>query len=421
MDEMTMRQWIERKRDGGELAANAWNGIIEAFMEGEVDDAQMSALCMACVLRGMSFDEAHALTGAMVRSGATISFDGAQGVVVDKHSSGGVSDIVSLVAVPLAAACGARVAKLSGRALGHTGGTIDKLEAIPGFNVALELDQFVEQVQRIGCAIATQTEAIVPADKRMYHLRDRTATVAAMGLIASSIVSKKIAGGAHAFVFDVKTGSAAFMRDPQAGRELAQWLVKISAGFGRRATAFVTDMHQPLGRSIGTGIEVIEARDFLLGDADARTKELVLSIAASLVDESGIDDAHSRVHHALSDGSAYAKFLELIAAQGGDTKAFERMALLEALPIVARESGYVAEIDVVALGNAGRRLSAHEPLGGLRVAARIGDRIEAGSPVLYAYGRDRDEARALDAAFTVSDAPVETPPLIYDTLSSAAL
>lgn len=416
MDDMTMRSFIERKRDGGEISADAWNHIIEAFMEGLVDDAQMSALCMACVLRGMSFDEAHALTGAMVRSGATVSF--ANGVVVDKHSSGGVSDIVSLVAVPLAAACGARVAKLSGRALGHTGGTIDKLETIPGFNVELELDRFVEQVERIGCAIATQTEAIVPADKRIYHLRDRTGTVAAMGLIASSIVSKKIAGGAHAFVFDVKTGAAAFMRDPKDAGELARWLVKIADGFGRKAVAFVSDMHQPLGRSIGTGIETIEARDFLLGDADARTKDLVVSIAAALVAESGIADAQARVRESLQNGSAYAKFLEMIAAQGGDTKTFERMSLLDALPIPALESGYVAEIDVVALGNAGRRLSAHEPLGGLRLAARIGDKIDKGAQLLYAYGRDRDEALTLAQAFKISADPVEPPPLIYDTISS---
>jgi pyrimidine-nucleoside phosphorylase len=206
MDDMAMRHCIERKRDGGELSAQDWRSITEAYMDGEVDDAQMAALCMACVWRGMTFDEAHALTDAIVKSGATLSFDGARNVVVDKHSSGGVSDIVSLVAVPLAAACGAHVAKLSGRALGHTGGTIDKLETIPGFKVSLDLHEFVGQVERVGCAIATQTEAIVPADKRIYHLRDRTATVAAMGLIASSIVSKKIAGGAHAFVFDVKTG-----------------------------------------------------------------------------------------------------------------------------------------------------------------------------------------------------------------------
>ena len=408
-----MRHCIQRKREGEELSAEQWDGITAAFMDGIVDEAQMAALCMACVWRGMSFDEAFALTGAMVRSGATLEFPASGGIVADKHSSGGVSDIVSLVAVPLAAACGARVAKLSGRALGHTGGTIDKLETIPGFDVALDLDRFARQVQRIGCAIAAQTEAIVPADKRIYKLRDRTATVPAMGLIASSIVSKKIAGGAHAFVFDVKTGPAAFMRDPADARELARWLVEIAARSGRRARAFVTDMHQPLGRSIGTGIEVIEAREFLRGDADERALELVLTIAAAVVSECGIENASARVREALANGSAYAKFLEMIAAQDGDTHGFERMALGEPLTISATQSGYVTHIDVVGLGNAGRALSANDPLGGLRVAARIGDRVSAGAPLLHAYGRERQHAGHLATAFTIAGAPVDAPPLMY--------
>ncbi|HEY8297025.1 MAG TPA: thymidine phosphorylase, partial [Candidatus Baltobacteraceae bacterium] len=261
MDELAMRGAIERKREGGELSYDDWSGIVAAFMDGRVDEAQMAALCMACIWRGMTFEEAYALTDAMVRSGKTLHFSG--DTVVDKHSSGGVADIVSLIAVPLAAACGARVAKLSGRALGHTGGTIDKLETIPGFKVNLSTEAFIVQVERIGCAIASQTSDLVPADKRIYALRDRTATVPAMGLIAASIVSKKIAGGAHAFVFDVKAGRASFVQDPAAAAELARWLVTIANRAGRRATAFVTDMNEPLGHAIGTALEIIEARDFL--------------------------------------------------------------------------------------------------------------------------------------------------------------
>lgn len=421
MDEHGMRRCIERKRDGGNLSAQEWEGIIDAFMRGEIDEAQMAALCMACVWRGMSFDEAHALTGAMVASGQTIDFDAADGIVVDKHSSGGVSDIVSLAAVPLAAACGARVAKLSGRALGHTGGTIDKLETIPGFDVALPISTFVEQVQRIGCAIAAQTQALVPADKRIYRLRDRTATVPAMGLIAASIVSKKIAGGAHAFVFDVKTGPAAFMQDPQDARDLAHWLVEIAARFDRRATAFVTDMSQPLGRCIGTGIEVIEAREFLRGHADPRARELVMAIAGALVGECGLDEPETLVERALASGRAYEKFCEMIAAQNGDVAAFEAMALGEALEIPAASSGYVAAIDVVRLGNAGRALSANDPLGGVQVAARIGDRIEAGQPLARAYGRDREDAVALGEAFTLSQSEAQPPPLLYDAICNAVM
>lgn len=413
-----MRRCIERKREGAELASQDWDGIVEAFMDGSVDEAQMAALCMACLWRGMSFEEAFALTRAMVASGATLSFDPAKGTVVDKHSSGGVSDIVSLVAVPLAASCGARVAKLSGRALGHTGGTIDKLETIPGFNVALTTEEFVAQVQRVGCAIAAQTDAIVPADKRIYKLRDRTGTVPQMGLIAASIVSKKIAGGAHAFVFDVKTGAGAMMQKLDDARELARWLVEIAKRFGRRATAFITDMNQPLGRTVGTGIEVIEAREFLLGKGDERAQELVITLASRLVAECGIADAQPRVTQALAKGSAYAKFLEMIAAQHGDTAAFERMQTGDVLEITSQHGGYVHRIDVVHLGNTGRRLSQHDPVGGLRVAARIGDRIEPGQPLLYAYGRDRSHAASLAPAFHIAPSPAAPPPLIYDVLPS---
>lgn len=416
-----MRLCIQRKREGEPLSPQEWTGIIDAFMRGEIDEAQMAALCMACVWRGMSFDEAHALTQAMVNSGQTISFEFESGIVVDKHSSGGVSDIVSLVAVPLAAACGARVAKLSGRALGHTGGTIDKLETIPGFDVNLPADAFVEQVERIGCAIAAQTQALVPADKRIYRLRDRTATVPAMGLIASSIVSKKIAGGAHAFVFDVKTGPAAFTPDPKDARELAQWLVELAARFERRATAFVTDMSQPLGRSIGTGIEVIEARDFLLGRGDPRAKQLVMAIAGALVGECGYDEPEALLERALATGSAYAKFCEMIAAQKGDVRAFEAMQLGEPLEISATEAGYVGAIDVVRLGDAGRALSNGDPLGGLHVAVRIGDRIEAGQALVYAYGKKREDALTLADAFTLSLERAVEPPLLYDAICNAVM
>lgn len=419
MDEHEIRRCIERKRDGAHLSAHEWDGIVGGFMRGEVDKAQMAALCMACVCRGMSFDEAYALTKAMVESGRTISFDSAQGVVVDKHSSGGVSDIVSLVAVPLAAACGVRVAKLSGRALGHTGGTIDKLETIPGFNAALTVDAFVEQVQRIGCAIAAQTQDFVPADKRIYHLRDRTGSVPAMGLIAPSIVSKKVAAGAQAFVFDVKTGRGAMMQEPDQARELARWLAEIAARFERRATAFVTDMNQPLGRSIGTGVEIVEAREFLRGDADARTQELVLHIAGALVSEGGFDDPSALVLDAWRSGRAYEKFCELIAAQGGDVDAFERMELARPLELPAKQSGYIAAMDVVRLGNAGRALAAEDPLGGIAVAVRIGDFVEKGAPLLRAFGKDAYDAQPLASAFAFSEQPVEPPPLLYDAICNA--
>ncbi|HEY9179625.1 MAG TPA: thymidine phosphorylase [Candidatus Baltobacteraceae bacterium] len=421
MEEQMMRRCIERKRDGEKLSAERWDRIVAAFMDGEADEAQMAALLMACVWRGMSFDEAHALTRAMVASGETISFDTSSGIVVDKHSSGGVSDIVSLVAVPLAAACGARVAKLSGRALGHTGGTIDKLETIPGYRVALPIDEFVAQVERIGCAIAAQTETLVPADKRLYRLRDHTGTVPSMGLIAASIVSKKIAGGANAFVFDVKTGPAAFMREPQDARELAQWLIEIAARFERRAMAFVTDMSQPLGRCVGTGMEVVEAREFLRGNADPRAKELVLAVAGAMVGEAGFDEPDALVEKALSSGRAYEKFCELIAAQDGDVRAVEAMRLGDPLEITAAQSGCVAAIDVVRLGHTARTLSANDPLGGLEVAVRIGDRVEKGDVLVRGYGKDAQLARDLADAFTLQAHFAGVPPLLYDAMCNAVM
>jgi pyrimidine-nucleoside phosphorylase len=428
MDETAMRHCIERKRDGHALSPTDWDAIIDGFMEGRIDEAQTAALFMACVWRGMTFEEAHALTDAMVRSGESISFDRGKGVVVDKHSSGGVADIVSLVAVPLAAACGARVAKLSGRALGHTGGTIDKLEAIPGFNAALSLDTFIRQVESIGCAIAAQTQALVPADKRIYNLRDRTGTVPAMGLIAASIVSKKIACGAHAVVFDVKTGPASFTPQPEQARELAGWLVEICKGFGRKAIAFVSDMHQPLGRTVGTGIEMVEARDILrhsdvilsLSKDPERSRgvELILKIAAALLDASEIDGSEKRAAKALADGSGYAKLVEMVEAQGASRGALEGMELdAKPLTVKASQAGFVQSIDVVHLGNAGRRLSQHDKLGGLFVTAQIGDRIEAGQPLARVYGKDKEHVRNLEASFKIGSDPVQPPPLIYDTVT----
>ena len=414
-----MRHCIERKRDGHALSPTDWDAIIDGFMEGRIDEAQTAALFMACVWRGMTFEEAHALTDAMVRSGETVSFDRSKGIVVDKHSSGGVADIVSLVAVPLAAACGARVAKLSGRALGHTGGTIDKLEAIPGFNAALSLDAFVRQVESIGCAIAAQTQALVPADKRIYNLRDRTGTVPAMGLIAASIVSKKIACGAHAIVFDVKTGPASFTPEPDEARELARWLVEICKRFGRKAIAFVSDMHQPLGRTVGTGIEMVEARDLLrTGGDDDRARTLTLKVVGALLDASEIAGGEERAAQALAGGTGYAKLIEMLEAQGASRGALEGMELdAQPLSVKAAHSGFVRAIDVVHLGNAGRRLSQHDKLGGLFISVQIGDRVEAGQPLARVYGKDKEHARNLEASFKIGAKPAEPPSLIYDTVS----
>jgi pyrimidine-nucleoside phosphorylase len=415
MDETAMRHAIERKRDGAELSGDDWHGIVRAYMDGSVDDAQMAALCMAALWRGLTLNEAHALTDAMVRSGETITFPDP---VVDKHSSGGVGDIVSLVAVPLAAACGVRVAKLSGRSLGHTGGTIDKLETIAGFDAHLSVDRFVAQVERIGCAIAAQTDSLVPADKRIYSLRDRTGTVPAMGLIAASMVSKKIAGGAHAFVFDVKAGRGSFMHRVEDARELARWLTEISKSFGRSARAIVSNMDEPLGRSIGTGIEVIEARDLLAGGAaDERAWRLASAVADALLAAADIIGGEQRLHGAITSGAAYAKFVEMIEAQGGSRTALEEMHLDDHPQAVeADRDGYLGAIDVVRLGNVGRMLAGEDSVAGLRVAVRIGERVRRGMPLAFIYGSPKSRVRDLTAAFEISSQAVQATQLIYDVI-----
>jgi len=413
MNEMTMRHAIERKREGETLEPGVWEAVIASYMDGETDDAQMSALLMACVWRGLVVDEAAALTGAMVASGATLSYPD-DVFVVDKHSSGGVSDIVSLVAVPLVASCGVPVAKLSGRSLGHTGGTVDKLETIAGFNVMLTMEEFVRQVETVGCAIAAQTDAFAPADRRLYKLRDRTGTVPSTGLIAASIVSKKVAAGAKAFVFDVKCGTAAFMRDARAATELGQALVDISARFGRRAHAVVTDMNEPLGRSIGTGIEVVEAREMLRGaSVDARAREGCLRIAGEMLEVAGVSDPQNVAAAALDSGRAYEKFVAMIGAQGGDVRAMEAMApSVREIVVTATADGYVAAIDAVALGNIARELSDRDATAGIRVDVRTGQRVSSGTPLVRAYGEGAPLDR-IARAFSIGESEPAPRALVY--------
>jgi pyrimidine-nucleoside phosphorylase len=408
-----MRLAIECKRDGGELSADRWDGIVSGYLAGSVDEAQMAALLMAALWRGLSSAETAALTEAMVDSGERLHFP-AQTFVVDKHSSGGVSDIVSLVAVPLGAACGVRVAKLSGRALGHTGGTIDKLEAIPGVRTTLTLAEFVAQVERIGCAIAVQTERLAPADKRIYSLRDRTGTVPCIGLIVASILSKKLAGGANAYVFDVKCGSGAFMQNADDAQRLARELVAVAAHFNHPARALVTDMNEPLGRSVGTGIEAIEARDFLAGkSSDARVREAVLRIAAEMLSLAHVDAPETSAANALDTGAAYGKFVSMIEAQGGSRAALEAMRLPQRVEEArATRSGYVTGVDAVALGNLARAWSASEPTGGIIAAVRIGDRVERGDVLARGYGAAA-RADALLPAFTIGQERPPSRPLVY--------
>jgi pyrimidine-nucleoside phosphorylase len=408
-----MRRAIARKRDGESLGAGDWDAIVRAHQSGEVDDAQLAALLMACFLRGLDIKETAGLTRAMIASGETLRAPLPN--CVDKHSSGGVADTASLVVVPLVAACGVPVAKLSGRALGHTGGTLDKLEAIEGVRTDLSPERFAAQVRDVGCAIAAQSERLVPADKRIYALRDRTSTVQSLGLVAASIVSKKIAAGAPAIVYDVKVGSGAFFTKLDDARALAKLLVDLSASFERRAVAIVTDMNEPLGTSIGTGLEALAAREFLDGtQRDARLLALCRTLGVALLGAGGrAEDADGAFERALAGGAAYERFERMLAAQGMQAGGLEKLAPHRtSAPANAARSGFIATIDGGALGVLARDLvEAHGSNAGIVVHKRIGDAVRAGEALATVYGASGG-ARAVDA-FVIGDAAPPVRPLVY--------
>ena len=421
MTESWVRQALDSKRTGGVIPAATWERLIAGYVAGTIDEAPIAALLMASAIRGLSGEETQALTEAMIRSGDTIAF---AGTVVDKHSTGGVGDSVSLIVVPVVAACGVAVAKLSGHALGHTGGTLDKLESIPGVSASLAPDAFRAQVERIGCAISAQSDRLVPADKRLYDLRDRTGTVASVGLIAASIVSKKIAGGATAIVFDVKTGRGAFMSTLEQARELAAVMVEIAARLGRRASALITDMDEPLGPSIGNALEAIEARDFLAGKLrDPRLGEVVRSIAAEMLRVGGAPgDPAALVEAALTSGRAYEKFIALIEAQGGSRAGVEGMRVPERrVPAVAGRDGSVTAVDAIALGELARAaVERYGSAAGIIVRARVGDVVRAGDTLAELVGAG-DDAGATAAAFTVAGRAAERRPLLHAVVRDADL
>jgi pyrimidine-nucleoside phosphorylase len=419
MTESWVRQALDAKRNGAALPPATWERLIEGYVGGSIDEAPIAALMMATAIRGLTGAETQALTEAMIRSGDTIAFPGP---VVDKHSTGGVGDSISLIVVPLVAACGVAVAKLSGRALGHTGGTLDKLESIPGVRTQLSPAAFREQVERIGCAITAQSERLVPADKLLYDLRDRTGTVTSVGLIAASIVSKKIAGGASAIVFDVKTGRGAFMATLEQARALAETMVEIAARLGRRASALITDMNEPLGPSIGNALEVIEARDFLAGTSrDARLGDVVRLVAAEMLRVGGSpDDASARIETALGDGSAYAKFIAMLEAQGGTRAGIEGMHV-PAKRVAARAArdGRVADVNATALGELARdAVGAFGAFAGIIVRARVGDAVRAGDTLAELIGAG-DDATPVAQAFAVEDRAVERRPLLSAVIRDA--
>ena len=411
---------ITRKRDGGELSGADIAWVLSAYVRGEVAPEQMSALLMAVVWRGMTPRELSAWTTAMVDSGERLDLAGTGRPVVDKHSSGGVGDKVSLVVAPLVAALGVAVPKLSGRGLGHTGGTLDKLESIPGWRSNLSTQEFLAQLRDVGAVIASAGASLVPADKQLYALRDVTATVESIPLIASSIMSKKIAGGAGAVLLDVKVGRGAFMKELGPARELARTMVQLGADAGVRTVCLLTSMQAPLGRAVGNALEVAEAVDVLCGGGPADLVGLCLAVATEMLVLGGAPQDPAA---ALEDGRAFAVWERMVAAQGGDPHAALPRAALTAVVTSPRE-GFLVGVDALAVGTGAWRLGAGrtrkeddvDPGAGVVLAVGLGDRVAAGQVLatLHASTAERLSSgrAALEQAFEMADLPVASPPLV---------
>src|SRR5216683_3257102 len=409
---------IARKRDGGEHSAEEIEFLLSGYLRGDIPDYQMAAWLMAVCIRGMTRAETLALTQAMVRSGEVLDLSGIPGTKVDKHSTGGVGDKVTLIGPPLAAACGVKVPKLSGRALAHTGGTLDKLESVPGLTVDLDPDRFIRQVREVGIAVAAQSPQMVPADKALYALRDVTATVPSVPLIASSVMSKKIAAGADAIVLDVKFGRGAFMPDVAAAEELATEMVLLGEGAGRRTVALVTAMDNPLGRSVGNALEVQEALDALAGKGDEELVQVSLTVAREMC---WLAEVEADPDEALTSGSGREKFLAMLAAQGGRLEDGLPVAPVQ-LPVLSLGDGYVESIDALEVGLAGvelgvgraRKEDKVDPAAGIVIEAPVGARVRAGEPVAIVHARSEDLVqkvmRRLQNAWRLSAHEVKRPP-----------
>ncbi|MFL5927211.1 MAG: thymidine phosphorylase [Gaiellaceae bacterium] len=427
---MRPTELIQRKRDGEELPAEELAELVLGYARGDVPDYQMAAFCMAVYFRGLSRPETFALTDAMIRSGETIDLGAALGrKVVDKHSTGGVGDKTSLAVGPIVAACGVPLGKMSGRGLGHTGGTLDKLESIPGYRVELSLDEYVAQVREVGVAIVGQTGDLVPADKLLYGLRDVTATVDQLSLIAASIMSKKLAAGAQAIVLDVKVGDGAFMKTLEEARELAETMIALGRDAGREVVCLLTDMDQPLGAAVGNALEVREALETVRGRGPADFAELVLDACGKLLalSDLGIDEAEGsrRAEAAVADGSAETAWRRWIEAQGGTADE----SALPSAPVVRQvtspAAGHVAALSAIGVGmaavhlGAGRRTKEDDidHAVGVVVRAKRGDRVEEGQPLADVHARTDVEAAVASAEVLAayefgSEPPAERPVLL---------
>ncbi|MGI5869218.1 MAG: thymidine phosphorylase [Kiritimatiellia bacterium] len=430
-------QWIiERKRDGGAIPEAELREFVAAYAAGELPDYQMAAFAMAVYFQGMAFEETVVMTDAMMRSGDVLDWSGLERPTVDKHSTGGIGDKVSIPLAPLVAAAGAAVPMISGRGLGVTGGTLDKLESIPGYDTQLSNEAFRRVLETVGCSIIGQTARLAPADKKLYALRDVTGTVPSIPLISSSIMSKKLAEGVAALTLDVKCGAGAFMKRREDAQTLAETLTAIGRGMGRRVSAFVTAMDQPLGRTAGNAVEIAESIAVLQGRGPADVVELVVALGGEMLALTGLcadrEEGMRVVRQKLDSGAGLETFARMVAAQGGDAGIVEGLGKLPTAPVVidvpAAEAGHVAGVDadgigrVVLLLGGGRRRSADaiDPAVGVDGLVKVGERVEAGRPLMRLHARSLDEAQgvleAARAAVALADAAPAPAPLILGHL-----
>ena len=433
---MRPQDLIRKKRDALEMPVADIKEFLAGVSDGTLPDYQAAALLMAIYFQGMTDSELSAWTEAMLRSGRVLDLSSIPGVKVDKHSTGGVGDKISLCLAPLVAACGVPVPMISGRGLGHTGGTLDKLEAIPGFSTNMDVPGFIEAVEQVGMALIGQTDDLAPADRKLYALRDVTSTVESIPLISSSIMSKKLAEGMDALVLDVKVGSGAFMKDLAQARELAETMQGIGRRAGKQVTAFLSDMNQPLGREVGNANETREAIEILRGEGPGDLLDLTLQLGAEMLvlgeKSTDQDEATQRIREARSSGAGLQKLAECIERQGGDPRVCDDPSLLPAAggrrTVKAERGGVLASVATEQVGIAAMILGAGrkkftDPVDhsvGLTVCARLGDELDEGDPLVVLHHNDDEKANAAEAAlagvFTVADDCEPPPPLIYEVL-----
>ena len=428
---------IIKKKKGYALSKEEIHFIIDGYVKGEIPDYQISALLMAICFQDLNDDEKFYLVKEMLESGEQIDLSAIDGICVDKHSTGGVGDKTTLVIAPILAACGLKLAKMSGRGLGHTGGTLDKLESISGFNVNMETDQFFKQVNEIGLAVIGQTANITPADKKLYALRDVTGTIDSIGLIAGSIMSKKLASGAKTILLDVKVGDGAFMKDIESARLLAKTMVKIGNMFDRKVIAMLTDMDEPLGNAVGNSIEVIEAIDTLKGNGPEKFTKLCYEICSEILVSSSVvsckEDANKLITDVISSGEALDKMRQMIIYQNGDSKVIDNYELfgkaIETIEVKAKRRGYIENIDAEGIGKAacvlgaGRQLMTDiiDSVVGIKMVKKVGDFTEEGDPIaiVYSNGINTDECvKLISECYKYTNEIVEKKEIILDIIRS---